>query len=74
MSYRMHVAPWWLWPFIALWKLLAGIIELTGRLVAVIIGAVLILVGLILSLTIVGAVVGLPLALLGLLVILKGLF
>ncbi|MBN2084399.1 MAG: hypothetical protein JW748_04180 [Anaerolineales bacterium] len=74
MPQPKHHAHWILWPFIALWKLLAGIIGLTGRLVAVILGAVLILVGGIVSLTVVGAVIGIPLAVLGLLIILRGLF
>jgi hypothetical protein len=74
MPHRKHHTHWILWPFIALWKLLAGLIGLTGRLVAVIIGAVLMLVGGIVSLTVVGAVIGIPLAVLGLLIILRGLF
>jgi hypothetical protein len=74
MPHRKHHTHWILWPFIALWKLLAGLIGLTGRLAAVIIGAVLMLVGGIVSLTVVGAVIGIPLAVLGLLIILRGLF
>jgi hypothetical protein len=62
------------WPFVALWKLLTGIVELTGRLLAVVLGLVLMIVGVILALTVVGAVVGIPLAILGLLLILRGLF
>jgi hypothetical protein len=65
---------WILWPFVALWKLLAGLIQLTGRLVAVILGAALMLLGGLVSLTVVGAVIGIPLAVLGLLIILRGLF
>ncbi len=65
---------WIFWPFVALWKLLAGLIGLTGRLVAVVLGAVLMLVGGIVSLTVVGAVIGIPLAVLGLLIVLRGLF
>jgi hypothetical protein len=40
--------PWYAWPFVALWKLIAGIVALTGRLVAVILGLVLMLVGILL--------------------------
>jgi hypothetical protein len=65
---------WILWPFVALWKLLAGLITVTGRLVAVILGAALMLLGGLVSLTVVGAVIGIPLAVLGLLIILRGLF
>ena len=46
-----------LWPFEALWRLVAFILELTGRLVAVVLGLVLIIVGVLVSLTVVGAVV-----------------
>ncbi|HEY5731070.1 MAG TPA: DUF5362 family protein, partial [Anaerolineales bacterium] len=66
--------PWYLWPFAAIWKLLAVIVEMTGRLVAMILGVVLMLVGGLVSLTIVGAIVGIPLAIVGLLLFLKGIF
>ncbi len=62
------------WPFVALWKLLAGIIEVTGRLVAALVGLVLMIVGLVLTLTIVGAVVGIPLIIFGFLLVIRGFF
>jgi hypothetical protein len=74
MPHPKHRSHWILWPFIALWKLLAGLIAVTGRLVAVVIGAVLMLLGGLVSLTVVGSVIGIPLAVLGLLIILRGLF
>jgi hypothetical protein len=74
MPRRKHEIHWILWPFVALWKLLAGLISVTGRLVAVLIGAALMLLGGLVSLTVVGAVIGIPLAILGLLIILRGLF
>jgi len=70
---RGHV-PWFLWPFYALWRLLSFILELTGRVVGVILGLVLVIVGIVVSLTVVGAIVGVPLAILGLLLIVRGLF
>ncbi|MCC7511661.1 MAG: hypothetical protein IT296_03320, partial [Anaerolineae bacterium] len=54
--------PWYAWPFAALWKLIAGIVALTGRLVAGILGFVLLLAGILVSLTVIGAIVGIPLA------------
>ena len=42
--------PWFLWPFVALWKLLAVIVEMTGRFVAMVLGLVFIVVGIIVSL------------------------
>lgn len=70
---KQHI-PWYLWPFAALWKLLAVIVELTGRFVAMVLGLVLILVGGIVSLTVIGAIVGIPLAMIGLLLLLRGIF
>jgi hypothetical protein len=70
---KKHIT-WYLWPFAALWKLLAVIVELTGRFVAMVLGIVLIVVGVIVSLTIVGAIIGIPLAFVGLLLLLRGIF
>jgi hypothetical protein len=70
---KKHI-PWYLWPFAALWKLLAVIVEMTGRFVAMVLGIVFIIVGIIVSLTIVGALVGIPLAVVGLLLLLRGIF
>jgi len=69
---KKHI-PWYLWPFAALWKLLAVIVEMTGRFVAMVLGIVLIVVGVIVSLTIVGAIVGIPLAFVGLMLLFRGL-
>lgn len=65
---------WFWWPFVAIWKLLATIVEITGRFVAMVLGIVLVVVGVLISLTIIGAIVGIPLALVGLLLFLRGLF
>ena len=65
--------PWFLWPFKALWELLAFILSLTGRLIAAILGIVFMIVGLILTATIVGAVVGLPLIIVGFLLLLRSI-
>lgn len=67
-------SPWFLWPFTAVWRLLTWILELTGRLVVVILGIVLILVGTVLSLTVIGAAVGVPIGVFGVLLVLRGLF
>ena len=74
MSETKKSIPWYAWPFVALWKLIAGIVALTGRLVAVILGLALMLAGFLVSLTVVGAIVGIPLALVGFLLVLRGLF
>jgi hypothetical protein len=69
-----HRIPWYLWPFAALWKLLAVIVEMTGRFVAMLIGILLMIVGVLLSLTLIGAIIGVPLAIVGLLLFIKGIF
>jgi hypothetical protein len=71
--YHRHVH-WLLWPVIALWRLLAGIIGVTGRLVAVVLGLALMLVGGVLTLTVIGAIVGIPLLIFGFLLVLRGFF
>jgi len=58
----------------ALWRLVTGILEITGRLVAVVLGLAFLIVGVILSATVIGALVGMPLAFFGILLILRGLF
>jgi multisubunit Na+/H+ antiporter MnhC subunit len=65
---------WLLWPFVWLWNLIAYIVVLTGRLVAVIIGLVLMLVGVILTFTVVGAIAGIPLLIIGVLLVVRGLW
>jgi hypothetical protein len=66
--------PWYLWPIVALWRLVAAIVGLTGRLLAVVLGLVLMIVGAILSVTIIGAVAGIPMLVVGFLLVLKGIF
>jgi len=74
MSTETKKTPWYLWPFVALWRLVTGILVLTGRLVAVILGLVFVLFGALLSATVVGAIVGVPLILFGGLLVVRGLF
>ena len=69
-----HHTPWFLWPFVAVWKLVAVIVEMTGRLLAMILGIVLMLVGGLVSLTIIGAIIGIPLAIVGFLLFIRGIF
>jgi hypothetical protein len=54
--------------------LIAIIVEMTGRLLAMIIGIILMLVGGLVSLTIVGAIIGIPLAIVGFLLFIRGIF
>ena len=66
--------PWIFWPFVALWDLLALILRITGRVVAVLLGLVLMIAGVVMSVTVVGAPVGIPLAIFGFLLTLRGFF
>jgi hypothetical protein len=65
---------WLLWPFVFVWNLVAYILMLTGRFTAVVIGLLLIVAGVLLSFTVVGACLGIPLAGFGLLLIIRGLW
>jgi hypothetical protein len=66
--------PWILWPFVALWNLLSFILKTTGRIVGAILGLLLMVAGVALTVTILGAPVGIPLAILGFLLVLRSLF
>lgn len=50
------------------------IIGLTGRLVAIVLGLVLMVVGTLLNLTGIGAIIGVPMLLFGLLLVIRGFF
>jgi hypothetical protein len=67
-------SPWLLRPFIWIWNLIAYIVTLTGRLVAVILGLVFLLVGVLLTITVIGAIVGIPLIIFGVLLVVRGLW
>lgn len=69
-----HRAPWILWPFAALWDLLAFILRLTGRLVAAAIGLVLMILGIVITMTVVGAPLGIPVFILGFLLLVRSVF
>jgi hypothetical protein len=62
------------WPFVALWKLLAGILTLTGRLIGSVIGLALMIVGAVLIVTVIGSPIGIPLAAFGLLLMVRSIF
>ncbi len=74
MTVSRRKTSWVLWPLLALWRLLTGLMKLTGRLVAIVTGFVFLVAGILLSITIVGAIAGIPLAILGAMLIVRGLF
>ena len=61
-------------PFIALWKLISIIFELTGRLFAAIFGFILLFIGVFFTFTVVGAIIGIPLMLFGILLLIRSVF
>ena len=71
---NLKKTPWYLWPFAAIWNLVAYIVKLTGRLVAVLLGFVLLILGVILTVTVIGAIIGIPLGVIGVLMIIRGLW
>ena len=63
-----------LWPFYALWRVLTAILELVGRLLCAVLGIALMVAGIAIALSVVGAPLGIPLASLGFLLLVRALF
>lgn len=66
--------PWILWPFYAVWKILTIILEITGRIVCALLGLAMMAAGVAISLSVVGAIIGVPLASFGFLLTVRSLF
>ena len=67
-------SPWFLWPFVAVWDLLALVLNITWRVLAAILGVGLMVVGIALTMTVTGAPVGIPFAILGFLLMIRSIF
>jgi hypothetical protein len=61
-------------PFIWIWNFIVYIVMLTGRVMAVVLGLLLILVGGILTVTLIGAIIGIPILIIGVLLVIRGLW
>ena len=72
-STEKHV-PILLWPFYAVWWLLTFVFELVGRLLCVVLGIGMMAAGVTTTLSVVGAPLGIPLAALGFLLLIRALF
>ncbi|BBB46908.1 hypothetical protein [Pelolinea submarina] len=70
---RRHT-PWILWPFRLIFELIEWILRATGRLVAAVLGLVIMIVGCVLTLTIVAAPIGMPMIVFGLVLMVRGIF
>jgi hypothetical protein len=66
--------PLLLWPFYAIWRFLTFILEMIGRLLCAMLGIGLMISGVAITLSIIGAPVGIPLASLGFLLLVRAIF
>jgi hypothetical protein len=74
MNNSTHPTPLLLWPFKLLMDFIEGVIRLTGRLVAVLIGFAIMIVGVVLTALVITAPIGIPLIIMGFLLIVRGIF
>ncbi len=63
-----------LWPFYAIWWLLSFVLEFVGRLLCALLGIAMMAAGVAITLSVVGAPLGIPLAALGFLLLIRALF
>lgn len=63
-----------LWPFYAVWRLLTFVLKVIGRLVSALLGIGLMIAGVAITLSVVGAPLGIALASLGFLLLIRALF
>ncbi len=63
-----------LWPFYAIWRLLTFILNLAGRLICSVLGIGIMIAGVAITMSVIGAPIGIPLASLGFLLLIRALF
>ena len=63
-----------LWPFYAIWRLLTFILGVVGRLLCALLGIALMIGGVAIAMSVVGAPLGIPLAAFGFLLVIRALF
>ena len=63
-----------LWPFYAIWRFLTFVLEMIGRLLCALLGIGLMVGGVVITLSIIGAPVGIPLASIGFLLLVRAIF
>ncbi|MFQ5548326.1 MAG: hypothetical protein ACE5FV_08545 [Woeseia sp.] len=66
--------PWILWPFYAVWRLMTLILNITGRIICALIGLALMAAGVAVTLSVVAAPIGIPVAAFGFLLLVRALF
>ena len=62
------------WPFYAIWRLLTFVLNLVGRLLCAVLGLALIAAGVVITMTLVAAPIGIAIAAFGFLLIVRALF
>ncbi len=67
-------APILLWPFVLIWKIVTFVVNLIGIALGLGIGFVLLVLGVFLTSTVIGAIVGIPLCILGLMLMVRALY
>lgn len=72
-STTRHV-PILLWPFYAIWRLLSFVLSVIGRLLCALLGVGLMIAGVAITLSVIGAPLGIPLASLGFLLLIRAIF
>ena len=63
-----------LWPFYAIWRLLTFVLSVVGRLICSVVGIAIMIAGVLITMSVVGAPIGIPLASLGFLLLIRALF
>jgi hypothetical protein len=63
-----------LWPFYAIWRFLTFVLRIVGRVLCAVLGIGLMIAGVAVALSVVGAPLGIPLAALGFLLLIRALF
>ena len=63
-----------LWPFYAIWRLVTLVLELVGRILCAVLGLGIMAAGVVITISVVAAPIGIPLAIFGFLLIVRALF
>ena len=63
-----------LWPFYAIWRFLTFVLNVVGRFLCALLGLALMAAGVAVTLSIVGAPIGIPLAAVGFLLLIRAIF
>ncbi|GEM_PF-305107 len=62
------------YPFVGMWRFFAKMVELMGRATAAILGLLVMILGVVLTATVLGAIVGIPLVIFGFLLVVRAFF